>query len=73
MESKLSMNALFCFVFPPERLLIAPLYFGGAIMGQGRKMPKACSDRSPRTADAGIYDGMGDCREARRDMRKRSL
>ena len=22
-------------------------------------MPKACSDRSPRTADAGIYDGMG--------------
>ena len=23
-------------------------------------------------ADAGIYDGMGDCREARREMRKRS-
>ena len=40
MESELSMNALFCFVFPPERLLIVPLYFGGAIMGQGRKMPK---------------------------------
>ena len=30
MESELSMNALFCFVFPPERLLIVPLYFGGA-------------------------------------------
>ena len=40
MESELSMNALFCFVCPPERLLIVPLYFGGAIMGQGRKMPK---------------------------------
>ena len=40
MEKLFSMNSLFCFAFPPERLLIAPLYFGGAIMGQGRKMPK---------------------------------
>jgi hypothetical protein len=40
MEKLFSMNSLFCFVFPPERLLVAPLYFGGAIMGQGRKMPK---------------------------------
>ncbi|MBE6506662.1 MAG: hypothetical protein E7Z72_01880 [Methanocorpusculum parvum] len=23
-------------------------------------MPKACSDRHPQTADAGVHDGMGD-------------
>ena len=26
---------------------------------RGSEKPKACRDRSPETADAGIYDGMG--------------
>ena len=35
MEKLFSMNALFCFVFPPERLLIAAAISAGQSWGKG--------------------------------------
>ena len=60
MESYLSMNALFCFAYPPARLLIAAGFPAGQSWGKGgrcqRHVPTA-AHRQPMPERCG---GMGD-------------
>ena len=64
MESELSMNALFCFVFPPERLLIAAAISAGQSWGKGGRCRR---ERSISGVPEGMFRLMPRDSRCRRD------
>ena len=64
MESYLSMNALFCFVCPPARLLIAAGFPAGQSWGKGGRCRR---ERSISGVPAGMFRLMPTDSRCRRD------